>query len=74
MKVTEIIKGIQEEQGVTTTQLAKRLDKGRSTISERLRQENISIDKLQELLRALDHKIVIMPADTRLPKDSYEVE
>lgn len=74
MKISEVLRGVQEAQGVTITQISNRLGKGRSAISERFRQDNISIDKLNEILRVLDYKIVIMPADTRLPKDSYEVE
>ena len=74
MKSTEAIKEIMKEQNVTATALGKRIGKTQKVVSDRLRLENLSTDKLNEMLRALDYKIVIMPADTRLPKDSYEVE
>lgn len=74
MKSTEAIKEIMKEQNMTATALGKRIGKTQKVVSDRLRLENLSTDKLNEMLRALDYKIVLVPADTRLPKDSYEVE
>ena len=36
--------------------------------------ENISIVKLNEMLRVMDYKVVIMPSDARIGADAYEVE
>lgn len=54
--------------------MADRLEKYPRLISERLSQDNISIQKLKEMLRVLDYKVVLIPRDTTTPKDGYEVE
>lgn len=74
MKATEAVREIMKEQEVTLTQLAHRMQKSTRLTSDRLRSDNITIEKLNEILSALDCKIIIVPRDTRLPKDSYEVE
>ena len=74
MKTTEILKAIMTAKDVGVTKLASRLGKKTNVISERVRQTNISIDKLNEMLRVLDYKVVIVPIDGKLPKDSFEVE
>jgi len=76
VKANQILKELMVKQNVGSTKMADRIG-GKCvvrTISDRLRQENISIDKLNEMLRVLDYKIVVMPSSTKLPKDSYEVE
>lgn len=74
MKATEAVREIMKEQEVGVSQLANRLNRKQPATSNLLAQENIGIAKLNELLRVLDYKVIIVPRDTRLPKDSYEVE
>lgn len=74
MKSTEAVKEIMAKQGVTQVALAKRTNTAQPTMAMRLQQENLSIKKLNEMLRVLDYKIVIMPASAATPKDGYEIE
>lgn len=74
MKTTDAIKDILQKTGVTQAALAKRLNGTPRLISDRLRLNNMSIKVLNETLRVLDYKIVIMPASAATPKDGYEIE
>lgn len=74
MTTTEILLSIMEEQGVRQKTLANRLAIRENTTRGRIFQTNISIDKLDELLRVLDYKIQIVPSGTRTPKGGYDVE
>lgn len=74
MKATEAVREVMKEQSIGVNKMAARLDKPSRQISERLSQTNISIAKLNELLRVLDYKVLIVPRETSLPKGGYEVE
>lgn len=74
MKTVEAVRMIMEQQNLGVNKLASRLNKKPNVISERLSQENISIVKLNELLRVLDYKTIIVPRDASVPKGGYEIE
>ena len=74
MKAVFAIREIMKMQEIGVNKLADRLNKKQNVISERLRQDNISVSKLNELLRVLDYKILIVPRNTSVPKDSFEIE
>lgn len=74
MKSMEIVKKIMDEKEIKPSVLAARLNILRNTLSSRFAQENVSVDKLAEMLRAIDYKIAIVPRDTRTPTGGYEVE
>ena len=74
MKATEATREIMKEQGVGVSKLADRLNIKPNVTSERLRQQNISVSKLNEILRALDYKIVLVPREATVPKGGYEIE
>lgn len=74
MRATEAVRKVMEEKEVSLSNLAARLEKGITVVSERLRQENISVSKLRELLRVMDYKVVIMPRDVSTPKGGIEIE
>lgn len=61
MKSNEIIRDIMKNQNVGLSKLADRMQKSIRLVSDRLRMENISTDKLIEMLRYLDYDLVIMP-------------
>ena len=63
-----------EQQNLGVNKIASRLNKKPNVISERLSQENISIVKLNELLRVLDYKTIIVPRNISIPKGGYEIE
>lgn len=74
MKATEAVREVMKEQAIGVNKMAARLDKPSRQISERLSQSNISVVKLNELLRVLDYKILIVPRESSVPKGGYEVE
>ena len=74
MKITDAIKIVMERKGVTQAALRSRLGVKQPTMSMRMTQENMSIGKANEMLRAMDYKIVILPREARIPEGGYEVE
>ena len=74
MKANEVVRDIMKQQELGTSALAARIGKTPRLVSDRLAMENISIEKLNELLRALDYKIAIVPRSRVTKKDEYEVE
>lgn len=74
MKTVEAVKAVMKEQGIGVNKIADRLNKPSRQISERLSQNNISIMKLNEILRVLDYKTIIVPRDAAIPKGGYEIE
>lgn len=74
MKTVEAVRAVMKEQDIGVNKMAARLDKPSRQISERLSQSNISIVKLNELLRVLDYKVVIVPREASIPKGGYEIE
>lgn len=73
MKTSEALREIMKSQNVGVSKLSDRLGKKPNVISERLGQENISISKLEEMLKVLDCKLVIVPRDVSTPKGGYEI-
>jgi len=74
MKATEAVRKIMEDKGVTLTELAGRSGKKVNVIWDRLSQKNISVEKLNEMARVLDYKIIMVPRETRMSEGYYEVE
>ena len=74
MIASEAVREVMKEQGVGVTRVANRLNKSPRLVSERLRQESLTTPKLNELLRALDYKIVVIPKGSRVPDGGYEIE
>ena len=78
MKTTEAIRAIMADQGIGPVKLATRmgLEKEKTRlITDRLAQKNISIEKLNEMLRLMDYKIVLVPTDeVKSNKGWYVIE
>ena len=72
MRTTDVIRLVMKEKGVGVNALAKRLGKAQTAISERLTKDNISIKKLDEMLRVLDYKIVLVPANRTVSEEKGE--
>ena len=71
MKVSEILREIMSEKKCKPIDLAKRLGVSKQTLNGRLTQDNISIDKLNEMLKQMDYRIVIVPNTSKTK--GYEV-
>ena len=54
--------------------LCGRLKIKSNVLSERFKQKNVSVEKLNDMLRAMDYKVVVVPRDTRIPEGGYEIE
>lgn len=74
MQTMEIVKEIMKIKDVKPFVLADRLNIKHSTFSERFKQKNITINKLSEMLRMLDYKIVLVPRESRIPEGGFEIE
>lgn len=74
MKATEIVKEIMEQQGIGQTALGKRIGVRNDAIYQRLKQDNISVDRLVQMLNAMDYKLVIVPSNKQVREGEYEVD
>lgn len=74
MIAMEALKKIMEIEDVKPSVLCDRLNIKSNVLSERFKQKNISVCKLNEMLRALDYKIVLVPRDSKIPTNGFEVE
>ena len=74
MKTGDAVREVMKIKEVGVNQMADRLGKSPRLVSERLSQQNISITKLNEILKVMDYKILIVPRSTRVPSDGFEVE
>lgn len=74
MKATEIVRVIMKEKDVKVISLADKLRIKSNVLSERLSQNNISIAKLDEMLRLMDYKIMIVPRETTEREGWYRAE
>ena len=74
MRATEIIKVIMEENSITKTTLARRINVPFQTVYDRLTQKNISVYIILEMLSAMDYELIIRPAGTALRKGEHRVD
>ena len=77
MKGREIIKAVMERKGKTNADLAANLEITPAALWDRLNSKkvkDIPVSLLQDMLRAMDYKVVVVPRTTRLPIDGYEVD
>lgn len=74
MKTGDAVREVMKLKEVGVNQLADKMGKSPRLVSERLGQENISVKKLNEMLRLMDYKILIVPRDTQTPIDSFKIE
>ncbi len=74
MKATLALRKVMEIRGVKPAVLCDRIDIKANVLSERFRQENISVAKLNEMLKAMDYKIIVVPRDVRVPDGGFDIE
>lgn len=74
MLAMEAVKEIMKIRNVRPAVLCSRLGIKGNVLSERFKLKNVSVSKLNETLRALDYKIVIVPRETRIPEGGIEIE
>ena len=74
MIAMEAVKEIMKLKDVRPAVLCDRLKIKSNVLSERFKQKNVSVEKLNDMLRAMDYKVVVVPRDTRIPEGGYEIE
>ena len=74
MNAPDIIRDIVAKQGIQFSTVCSRLGINKNTLSERLRQRNPRVEKMSEMLRVIDYKLVAVPSNTSLKEGWYEVE
>ena len=77
MNAMEAVKEVMRLKEVTPSILRDRLGikkEKANVLSQRFTQKNVSVGMLNEMLKAMDYKIIIVPRETRLPKDGMEIE
>ena len=77
MRGRDILKEVMTEKSLSNAELAKRLNVSNATIWERLNNKNVKdmpVSLMTTMLRAMDYKVIVVPANTRLPEGGYEVE
>lgn len=74
MIAMEAVKLIMKIKDVRPAVLCDRLKIKSNVLSERFKQKNVSVEKLNDMLRAMDYKVVVVPRDARIPEGGYEIE
>ena len=74
MRTGNAVRELMKLKRIGVNQLADLMGKTPRLVSERLGQENISVKKLNEMLRVMGYKTIIVPRDTRILSDSFEIE
>ena len=74
MTGNETIREVAKRRNLKQIEISSKLGVKPNVLSERMRQKNITISKLNEIMTAMDYKIVIVPGDSRLPDGGYEIE
>ena len=85
MKVEEILNSVMKEKGISKAQLGRAVgvvspeeakekpSKATDIINKRIKQKNISVNVLSEMLAAMGYTMVIVPAGPKLKEGEFEV-
>lgn len=73
MESREAIRAIMERQGLGIAAVGRRIGVTMIMASNRLSSKNMTVRVLGEFCKALGYKIVLMPAEKKVPKDCYEI-
>lgn len=78
MKVEKIMESIMKETGTTKAQLGRAVGieqekRPSDVINKRIKQKNISVNVLSEMLGAMGYTMVIVPKGPKLKDGEYEV-
>lgn len=74
MIAMDAVKAIMKLKDIRPAVLCDRLKIKSNVLSERFKQKNVSVEKLNDMLRAMDYKVVVVPRDTRIPEGGFEIE
>ena len=74
MITMEAVKEIMKKKCIRPSDLYDGLGIKSNVLSERFKQKNVSVSKLNEMVRLMDYKIVLTPTDTQTNEDEFEIE
>ena len=74
MIAMEAVREIMKMKDIRPAVLCDRLKIKSNVLAERFKQKNVSVEKLNDMLRAMDYKVVIVPRDARIPEGGFEIE
>lgn len=74
MKANEAIREIMNKTGMRMSSLSRITGIKTNTLSNRIAREGITVSTLNETIRAMDYKIIVVPGNARLPEGGFEVE
>lgn len=77
MKAREIVKVIMESMNLSNATMAARLSITPAALWDRLntkKTKDIPVSTLNEMLKVMDYKIIIVPRETRVPTNGYTVD
>lgn len=73
MKTNEIIRGMMSKSGMRAIELAEKLGVGTTALANRLNRGVMSTPVLGKMMEIFGYKIVLVPKDTKLKDNWYEV-
>jgi len=76
MRGRDIMKAIMEQEEIKNAELAKKLEVSNAAIWERLNNKNVKdipVSLMNEMVRAMEYKVIVVPIDCRIPEKGYEV-
>ena len=74
MKTMDAYKEIMKIKELRPTDICEQLGIKSNVLSERFKQKNISVTKLNEMLSIAGYKILLVPQDTEVSEGVFEVE
>ncbi len=74
MKANEAMKEIMNESGMSSGRMAKMLERPTSTISDRLRTENMGAETMAQMLGTMGYMLVMMPVESKMPKGGRKID
>ena len=74
MLAMEAVREIMKIKDIRPAVLCDRLKIKSNVLAERFKQKNVSVEKLNDMLRAMDYKVVVVPREARIPEGGYEIE
>lgn len=74
MIAMEAVREIMRLKGVRPTALCDILNIKSNVLSERFKQKNVSVSKLNEMLNPMGYRVVVIPNDVTIPDSGFDVE
>lgn len=76
MRGRDIMKAIMKQEEIENAELAKKLEVSNAAIWERLNNKNVKdipVSLMNEMVRAMGYKVIVVPIDCRMPEKGHEV-